>query len=138
MDKKHRIVVAGGRDFKDNQIGFQVLDNLTSKMQIEEDVVVICGEAVGADSVGKEWAENRGVEVESHPAEWDTHGKAAGHIRNSQMADRGTHLIAFWDGESKGTRNMIETAKKKGLTTRIIKYHTVTENGKTIIKRGWE
>lgn len=137
MDKRHRIVVAGGRTFLHNHFGFSVLDRLTSKME-PDNISVICGEAKGADTVGKNWARERGIEVESFPADWDKHGKSAGYIRNSDMADRGTHLIAFWDGESKGTRNMIDTAKRKGLTVRVIKYHTVTEGTKTYTRRGWK
>ena len=49
------------------------------------------------------------------PAKWDKHGNSAGMIRNSQMADYADGLIALWDGESRGTKNMIETASKNGL-----------------------
>ena len=134
--KKHRVVIAGGRDFIHNEFGFQILDKLTSKFD-KSRMSVICGEARGADTVGKNWARSRSVDVESFPADWDTHGKAAGYIRNAEMAERGTHLIVFWDGESRGTRNMIEVAKEKGLTVRVIKYHTVTIGTKTYTRRGW-
>jgi hypothetical protein len=56
------------------------------------------------------------------PANWDRHGKAAGGIRNTAMANYGTHLIAFWDGESPGTRDMIAKAKRAGLKVLVIRY----------------
>ena len=50
------------------------------------------------------------------------HDKAAGPIRNRQMAEYADYLIAFWDGESRGTRNMIETMKKLGKHGVVIRY----------------
>lgn len=55
------------------------------------------------------------------PADWDL-GKRAGPIRNAQMAEKGTHLLAFWDGESNGTKNMISEAKKRNLEVRVVRF----------------
>lgn len=55
------------------------------------------------------------------PAKWDTYGKAAGMIRNKEMADYAIKdsekaiLFAFWDGESRGTKGMIDIAKRCGM-----------------------
>ena len=46
----------------------------------------------------------------------------AGYLRNKQMAEYADALIAFWDGESKGTKHMIDLAKKNGLKVRIVNY----------------
>lgn len=40
------------------------------------------------------------------PADWDKYGKAAGHIRNTEMANYSDALLIIWDGESKGSSNM--------------------------------
>lgn len=77
--------------------------------------VVVSGAARGADTAGEEWAEANGIPVESMPASWNEHGKAAGAIRNAEMARNADALIALWDGESPGTRDMIERAKAHGL-----------------------
>jgi hypothetical protein len=61
-------------------------------------------------------------DLKRFPADWDTHGRAAGVIRNKQMAEYGDMLIAFWDGESKGTKNMIDTSKKLGLLVYVHRY----------------
>lgn len=58
--------------------------------------------------------------VAPFPAEWKRYGRAAGMIRNQQMAWYATHLIAFWDGQSSGTRSMIEMAKRDGLEVRVV------------------
>ena len=57
-----------------------------------------------------------------HPADWERHGKAAGPIRNAEMADVSDALIAFWDGQSCGTKSMIELAKRKGLQVAVVRY----------------
>jgi hypothetical protein len=75
----------------------------------------ICGEAAGVDQLGKRWALDRGIPVESCPAKWEKFGRSAGPIRNAEMAARAHALIAIWDGKSPGTKDMIKAAKAKGL-----------------------
>ncbi len=88
-------------------------------------IVVISGGAKGADKCGERYAQDRGLQVEVYPAEWDKYGNAAGPIRNKQMAAIADAVIVFWDGNSTGTRNMIELAKAKPLPYRIIKYEHI-------------
>lgn len=80
---------------------------------------VICGMAPGADLLGKQWAEERDIPVRAFPAEWDLHGRSAGPIRNGKMAAVADALVAVWDGESSGTKDMIRQARRKGLTIHI-------------------
>ncbi len=69
---------------------------------------VVCGEASGMDTWGKEWAYANGIPVRSFPAEWKLYGKGAGPIRNAEMGDYADGLIAAqWDN-SRGTANMIQ------------------------------
>ena len=56
------------------------------------------------------------------PADWEKYGRSAGPKRNAQMAEIANALIAFWDGQSRGTKNMIETAKQKGLIVKVVNY----------------
>lgn len=56
------------------------------------------------------------------PADWNAHGKAAGPIRNQQMAQEADVLIAFWDGKSRGTKDMIEKATRAGLDMHVYRY----------------
>jgi hypothetical protein len=117
--KKLRVIVAGGRDFTDEKLLNKTLDGLFSG---NTDMEVVCGEATGADTLGKKWAQRNNIEVKSFPADWKKHGKAAGPIRNVEMAKYATHLVAFWDGKSRGTLNMIEIADGRGLSTVIVRY----------------
>lgn len=85
-------------------------------------IIIVSGKARGADTLGEQFAKEMGFEVEEYPADWDEYGKAAGAIRNEQMASNSEYLMAFWDGKSRGTAHMIKTARRKGLEVRIIKY----------------
>lgn len=100
-----KLIVAGGRDFQDYRRLVKILDGIHTKHTIQE---VVCGKARGADTLGEDWARVVGVTVAEFPADWDLHGRAAGHIRNRGMGDYATHLIAMWDGRSRGTKGMIE------------------------------
>jgi len=73
--------------------------------------VIICGCARGADELGKIFALENNIPIEYFPAGWEKYGGAAGPIRNTQMAIKSEALIALWDGESRGTLNMITTMK---------------------------
>lgn len=105
-----KTIIAGDRNFQDYEL---------MKESIEESgfeiTTVISGCARGADTLGEQWAEENNVPVEKFPAQWALHGKAAGPIRNGEMAKVGEALIAFLAPHSKGTKNMINQATKKGL-----------------------
>lgn len=90
-------------------------------MQITE---VVSGTARGPDTVGAQWAVDQEppIPVKEFPANWNTHGKKAGYLRNKEMADYADALLAIWDGKSKGTKHMIDLASKAGLDVWVYKY----------------
>lgn len=110
-----KTIIAGGRDFKDIILFMECIENHT----ITE---VVCGKAKGADSLGEDWAIENGIPVDEYPADWARYGRGAGPVRNKQMADNADALIAFWDGYSKGTWNMIQLAQKYNLEVTIYNY----------------
>lgn len=79
--------------------------------QIKE---VVSGAARGVDAAGEWWAKYMAIPCTRFPAVWKAHGKAAGPIRNNQMALYADALIAIWDGKSRGTLNMIEAMRALG------------------------
>ena len=74
---------------------------------------VVCGGAEGVDQLGKFWAYNAGIPTKQFNPHWKEHGKAAGPIRNREMAEYADALIAVWDGKSRGTASMIYEMKKR-------------------------
>ena len=105
-----KTIIAGGRDIHDYQL---VLDAIKeSQFGIS---TVVSGGAKGVDALGERYAESMNLALNVFEADWATHGRAAGPIRNRKMAENAEALIAVWDGKSRGTKNMIETARKLGL-----------------------
>ena len=112
-----KVIVAGSRTLKDYNLLKTTLDR--KKDMIDE---IVCGEARGADILGKRWAIENNIPVKSFAAEWNIYGKAAGPIRNKQMAIYADYLIAFWDGKSRGTKNMINEMKLQGKHGEVVVY----------------
>lgn len=115
-----RVIIAGGRLFDDYAYLKKSMDYLLRN--INDDIIVVCGKARGADTLGEKYANERGYDVHYFPADWDRYGKAAGYIRNEEMAKNADALVAFWDGKSHGTKNMIALAKQYGLKVRVESY----------------
>lgn len=117
-----RVIIAGSRDFQDYPLLVSTMDRLLAN--VKEDVVVVCGKARGADSLGEQYARERGYQILEYPADWKTYGKAAGCIRNEEMAKNADALVAFWDGKSCGTENMIQLGYRYKLKVRVKIYRT--------------
>lgn len=112
-----KTIIAGGRDITDYQILLAAVEASDLECNITE---VVSGCARGVDELGERWSLKTGRGIATlFPAEWRTQGPAAGPIRNRKMAEYADALIAIWDGKSKGTKNMIETATKLGLTVYV-------------------
>src|SRR5690606_18174151 len=119
MDHYSRIIVAGGRDFNNYSLLKEKLDYYLQNLA---DIEIVSGGAKGADILGERYAKENGYPLKVFKADWDTHGKRAGVVRNKEMADYANYLVAFWNGDSRGTANMIELAKKQGLKVKIVRY----------------
>ena len=114
-----RVIIAGSRSFNDYTTLQTTCDNILSRKSMTHNIVIVSGTAKGADTLGEKYARERGYAVERFPADWQQYGKVAGPIRNRQMANNADALIAFWDGRSVGTNNMVMEAQKKGMAVRI-------------------
>lgn len=76
--------------------------------------LILSGGVAGPATHGLTWAEARGIPCRVYPAKWNTLGRYAGIARNLEMAEKAAALVAIWDGESRGTKHMIDTMKKRG------------------------
>lgn len=117
-----KLIVAGGRDFTDVDRIVQEVYGLMVKELKDFEIVIVQGEARGADRLAKLAAQRLNMKCEGYPADWDKHQKAAGPIRNRQMAEVAHGLLAFWDGESKGTADMIRVMRTHGKNVRVRSY----------------
>lgn len=118
-----RLIIAGSRGFhelRELQAAVRWARKDWSWPEIDE---VVSGGAAGVDRLGELYAEEEGIPVKLFPADWGKHGKAAGPIRNREMAEYADALVAVWDGSSRGTKNMIDEATKRGLKVYV---HRIT------------
>lgn len=106
-----RVAVTGGRDYADR---FNVYGSLDTVLAKHPDMVLVHGDADGADDLAKQWAGSRKVRTEPHPADWDTHGKAAGPLRNQEMVDSELDGCVAFPG-NRGTADMVARCKKAGV-----------------------
>ncbi len=111
-----KVIIAGGRNISDRSIVQAAVE--VSGFEITE---VVSGGAEGVDTLGWYWAQDNNKDRVLFRPDWGKHGKSAGPIRNSEMADYADALIAIWDGRSPGTRHMISRARKKGLQVYVHK-----------------
>lgn len=133
---KLRLIVAGGRDFKDKQYGFNALDFMLKNYKRDE-VLIIDGGALGADRVGRDYALARGLDYETFEADWKDLTKTpckiktnnygqynclAGLVRNKEMGDLASHAVVFWDGKSTGSSHMIEYMKELEKPVKVFNY----------------
>lgn len=144
-----RVIIAGGRDFDDYDLLRKECLKIFAQLKSEgystdrKNLEIISGEAKGADTLGKRFGIMFKLDVVSFPAKWNDldvekcviktnkYGKynaLAGHNRNEEMAKYASEdneigiLLAFWDGKSTGTKNMIELAKEYGLRVFAVNY----------------
>ena len=110
-----RVLVCGGRDFDERVYLYRVLDDLHPRPTL-----IIHGNAHGADWLAGEWAVERDIPVREFVADWRTHGKAAGPMRNAKMlADGKPDLVIAFKGGA-GTANMKALARKSRIEVREV------------------
>ena len=128
--KELRIIIAGSRDFNDYKLLKTSMRDILKNISLDDinKIKIISGTARGADQLGERFAKQFKLEVVKFPADWNRFGKRAGYIRNEEMAkysvkdDNYGMLVAFWDGKSRGTKHMIDLAKKHGVEIHVVRF----------------
>lgn len=112
----YRMLVTGSRDWSDRMQIAEALNRQHLAWGRPENAVLVVGDATGADAIAAELWAKVGLPVERHVADWDTHGKRAGMIRNAEMISSGIDAcLAFSRNDSPGTRNCMTGATKAGI-----------------------
>jgi YspA, cpYpsA-related SLOG family len=119
-----RLLVCGSRTWTDRARLWQALDQLVSQHGYGQ-VVLIEGDARGADRLAGQLARERGWALERYPADWTRQGRAAGFRRNARMLRQGHPdlVVAFTVGplqESRGTADMVRRAREAGVPVHLI------------------
>ncbi len=109
-----RVVIAGCRDYTNYEEAREYIDCCVSDIRQKYQIIIVSGGCRGADMLGERYARENGFEIERYHADWETYGRSAGPRRNKQMAEVSDYVICFWDEKSKGTKSMIDYARKCG------------------------
>jgi hypothetical protein len=117
MSAGKRLIVAGDRNFTDYHLVADDIWMALESMDVDE---IVSGGARGVDSLGERFAKENGFQLTVFPADWKSYGRAAGPIRNKQMAEYADYLLAFVAPGSRGTKNMITVAEKLGLGVMVV------------------
>jgi hypothetical protein len=114
------VAVVGSRGFTDYPLLKRRLDDEIARWEIAR---IVSGGAQGADRLAARYARETGLELLELKPDWKR-GRGAGKIRNSDIVRRADWLIAFWDGESPGTLDTIQKARRVGKDVDVVLYGT--------------
>ena len=122
-----KVIICGSRHFDNKELLFERCNFF---LQNKSDIQIVSGAQrtylkdqkryIGADYFGEQYAEHKEYSLQRFPANWDRDGRSAGPLRNARMADYADAVLAFWDGKTRGTNNMLALAKMAGLPTKIV------------------
>jgi len=112
-----RIAIIGSRTFNDYELLQETLENYKDQIS-----VIVSGGARGADTLGERWAKENNIKTDIYYPDWDKHGKSAGYIRNKDIVNNSDGVIAFWDGQSKGTQHSFCLCDELGVPIKIVKF----------------
>jgi hypothetical protein len=114
-----KLAVIGSRTFNNFDFLYSTLNHyqFINNYLITE---IVSGGAQGADTLGRDYARLCKLPIKIFPAEWDKYGKSAGYRRNVDIINACDEVVAFWDGQSKGTKHSIDLAHKANKKVTVI------------------
>ena len=122
-NKEIKLAIVGSRTFN----SYDEVNTVLSEFISSNDVTVteiVSGGAKGADALAERYAANHNIPTKIYYADWKKFGRRAGPIRNVDIIKRCDVCVAFWDGESHGTKHDIELCRKKHKLCIIFNYIT--------------
>lgn len=123
MADSHRIIVAGSRTFTDYKYFRDIVIGVLEKINYNIEYFITGRAPDGPDDMIYHFCRwDLNFDYIEKKADWKKLGKAAGMVRNIEMAEIATGLIAFWDGKSRGTKQMIDEANKRGLEVLVVMF----------------
>lgn len=112
-----KIAIVGSRDYpnlKDVDRYFE------SHIPKHPDTIIISGGARGVDTRAAELAQKYDLGLVTYIPDWNQFGRKAGMIRNSLIVELADKVVAFWDEESRGTKDTIDKTLKAGKDLEVI------------------
>jgi hypothetical protein len=106
-----KCIIAGSRNITDMTVLEQAVRDCPWSDQIIE---IVSGTAKGVDQLGEQFARQHDLKLTRFPADWKQFGRGAGRVRNEEMGDYADAAIVLWDGQSTGSKHMIDNMKTRG------------------------
>lgn len=118
-----KLAIIGGRDFADSGRAMDLLIQYFDVGNINCSIsTIVTGCASGADAIARDMAKEFSLNLDIHKANWTQFGKAAGPMRNAKIVENADMILAFWDGQSRGTKDSITKARLAKKDTMIFYY----------------
>jgi hypothetical protein len=111
-----RVAIVGSRTFTDYARIRKYIEKIAAKYP---DAVIVSGGAKGVDTLAERAANEVGLRVMIFPADWSRLGKRSGFVRNVTIVEESDVVVAFWDGESRGTKHTIDIARQSGVSVHV-------------------
>ena len=124
-----RVLVTGSREWKDREAIYKALTKAVKDNSHGWRVILVHGDARGADRMADSVAREMGWSIEKHPARWEEHTDNCPHYhegervcmdsgkrRNKEMVELGADVcVAFVKDNSTGTAHCMTLAAKKNI-----------------------
>lgn len=105
-----KVAVIGSRGLIVNDLGKYLPENTTE---------IISGGAVGIDNCAREYALAHGIKLTEFLPEYEKYGRSAPLKRNIKIIKKADLVLAFWDGESRGTKFVIDNCNRMGVSVKV-------------------
>ncbi len=93
--------------------------NSLEKYLPEETTEIVSGGARGVDTSAREYATSHGLKLTEFLPEYDKFGRGAPLKRNITIIEYADLVLAFWDGQSHGTKFVIDNCKKRNIPVKV-------------------
>lgn len=119
--EEYRVIIAGSSGFDDYTLFENKCNHFLSEKIKTHNIIILSGTSYRISSIINWYSYEHNLITIPFDAEWGKYGQCAGNISNEKMINCADAVIAFWDGKSKFTKNLIDMAKAKGLPTVVVK-----------------
>ncbi len=77
------------------------------------------GGAKGVDTSARKYAKEKGVKLTEYLPEYEKYGRSAPLKRNITIIEYADAVLAFWDGQSRGTKFVIDNCRKRNIPLKV-------------------
>ena len=80
---------------------------------------IVSGGARGVDTSARKYAKEKGIKLTEFLPEYEKYGRSAPLKRNITIIEYADAVLAFWDGQSRGTKFVIDHCRKRNIPLKV-------------------